>query len=69
MHKSYLAKMLNFTIVNNPTEEQFVGASWKDGTIVLNDDSEITGDVRGYTYGSDMIRSDTENERRKSTNL
>ena len=40
---------------NNPTEEQFVGASWKDGTIVLNDDSEITGDVRGYTYrGSDI---------------
>ena len=40
---------------NNPTEEQFVGASWKDGTIVLNDDSEINGDVRGYTYrGSDI---------------
>jgi len=40
---------------DNPTSEKFVSASWKPGIIILADDTEIEGEVKGYTYkGSDI---------------
>ena len=42
---------------NTTTQKKYVGASWLPGTIVLEDGSELKGDVRGSSYTGNDIRS------------
>jgi len=42
---------------NTTTQKKYVGASWLPGTIVLEDGSELKGEVRGYSYTGNDIRS------------
>ncbi|MGK0235967.1 MAG: hypothetical protein ACI9EK_002510 [Psychroserpens sp.] len=39
------------------TQKKYVDASWLPGTIVMEDGSELKGDVRGYSYTGNDIRS------------
>lgn len=46
-----------FNSGNTTTQKKYVGASWLPGTIVMEDGIELKGDVRGYSYKSNDIRS------------
>jgi hypothetical protein len=42
---------------NSSTTKKYVGGSWRQGTIVLADGSELNGQVRGYSYKGKDINS------------
>jgi hypothetical protein len=42
---------------NSSTTKKYVGGSWLQGTIVLADGSELSGQVRGYSYKGNDINS------------
>jgi len=42
---------------NTSTQIKYVGASWLPGTIVMEDGSELKGDVRGSSYVGNDIKS------------
>ncbi|MFL3658885.1 MAG: hypothetical protein ACJ07L_12650 [Opitutales bacterium] len=46
-----------FNSGNTTTQKKYVGASWLPGTIVMEDGIELKGDVRGYSYKGNDIRS------------
>jgi|TARA_R110000822_G_scaffold119406_2_gene252381 hypothetical protein len=42
---------------NTTTQKKYVGASWLPGIIVMEDGRELKGDVRGYSYTGNDIKS------------
>ena len=46
-----------FNSGNTTTQKRYVGASWSPGIIVMEDGIELKGDVRGYSYKRNDIKS------------